>query len=313
MPLSLRKLSLMLVLFSLLLPLVTSGDELPNPDPTSEADFTVAWLSDTQRMVYQSNTSFQLALIMEYVEENRENENIICMLQTGDFADNMWKSWQADICDEAVALLKTVPFLAIAGNHDIGYRAQNYAVWLERPFVKNLPEEQKYRDGRCVYGLFSSGGTEVIAVGLGTQMRADREAIAWARDCFYAHPEAVGILFCHEFLNEKGEYLLGYPILEEIVAKCPNVRLVLCGHSHSCARTGFTFDDDGDGIAERTVNALLFDYQNEWNDKTGYFQLLTFHPADRSISVISYSPLLKDYICHDDAPDRECFVLENAF
>lgn len=285
----------------------------PEAQAVPEPCFTVAWLSDTQRLVYQEPTRPQLTAVMDWVRDNAEKMNILCLVQTGDFADNMFKSFQSDCCDAAVERLAPVPFLGIAGNHDIGFHAQDYSIWQARPFIKSLPPENKYDGGKCVSGLFSSGSSKIIIVGLGYGMRTDPDALAWARAQFDAYPDIPGILLCHEFLNDRGQYLLGYPVMEEVAAKCPNIRLILCGHSHTNLRKTFTFDDNGDGIKERTVNVLLFDFQQEWNDKLSYLALLTFDPNDRSLSVITYSPFLDDYICHDEAADTECFRLENAF
>lgn len=308
-----RTLCILCLLCMLFCSVSVRAEEPKADEPASDLTFTIVWVPDTQRLVYQEISHPQLTAIMDWTRENAQEKNILCMLQTGDFADNMYKEWQVKFCDESVARLAPVPFLGIAGNHDIGYHTHNFAVWQERPFVISLPEENKYDGGKCVSGLFRSGETEIIIVGLSYGMRADANALAWARAQFAAHPDALGILFCHELLTDRGQYLLGYPVLEEVVAKSPNVRLILCGHSHTILRTAFTFDDDKDGTDERTVNTLLFDYQSEWNDKLGYMVLLTFDPSDRCLSVISYSPSLDDYICHDDAADRECFVLEDAF
>lgn len=102
--------------------------------------------------------------------------------------------------------------------------------------------------------------------------------------------------------------------LEQVVRDCPNVRIVLCGHCRGeNARRVDSYDDDGDGTAERNVQVMMFDYQAIPGPTLDYMRLLTFDPATRDLSVDTYAPSADDYIWNDDAPDAERFVLADAF
>ena len=74
----------------------------------------------------------------------------------------------------------------------------------------------------------------------------------------------------------------------------PNVRLVLCGHICGTAFRSDDLDDNGDGVPDRRVNAMLYDYQDHVID-SGQVRVLTFDPASRGLTVLTYSPPLDRY------------------
>ena len=97
-------------------------------------------------------------------------------------------------------------------------------------------------------------------------------------------------------------------LLEETLLRdCQNVRLVLCGHRDGSARWQETYDDGA-----RTVNALLYNFQDDKTKGLGYLRILTFDPVLRSVSVTTYSPYLDDYNYYETV-SRDTFTLPNAF
>ena len=283
----------------------------PEPIPEAMKPFSIVWISDTQTILSHGRTYLQD--MTRYAEEHREELNAICLLHTGDISENLnWPSQRRLVLD-AFEELKKLPVLAVAGNHDFGKTRSDYRPYTSLPVVKNIPDTQKYKDGRGVYSVFKSGDTEIVLVGLSYGTKGVKEAQKWARDIFLAHPNAVGIFFCHQFVTKSGTILADNQYITDIIAKCPNVRLVLCGHSRCIAHLELSFKDDPVSDSVRLVNVICFDYQSEDPLTGSYMQFLTFDPATRSISVISYSPSLDDFVCHDDEPDKESFVLQNAF
>lgn len=152
-----------------------------------------------------------------------------------------------------------------------------------------------------------------MVVGLSYGTRGVKAAQEWARNALLANPDYTGILLFHQFVTRDGIVLPDDPFVTDIIAQCPNVRLVLCGHSRCIARTQLRFKDTAGSDAERVVNVLCFDYQLEDPLSNSYLQFLTFDPSDRSVFVTSYSPIKDDYVLNDENPEKECFLLQNAF
>ena len=288
-----------------------AASPVPSPAPTP---FRMVWISDTQSFLYYDKYKDVFPSMTFWIFQQARRMNIQFVVHTGDMMDNGFKDWQAQRAEDAVQILYgRVPFLAVAGNHDMGVVVLNYSAWLKRSFVTRVPEECTYGNGRGVYGLFSAGGTDFVVAGVGFSV-SDRDATDWLKGVFDRFPNRVGILFTHSYLNSSGRLSPdGLKLDAAVTALCPNVRLVLCGHNHNIVTGYETFDDDKDGLEERTVALLLVDYQEQNNDSPGYLTILTFDPVTRSIGVDAYSPYLDDYILYDDQPQRERFTIENGF
>lgn len=99
---------------------------------------------------------------------------------------------------------------------------------------------------------------------------------------------------------------------ERIVAKNPNVRLVLCGHSRGDSMRTDEFDDDEDGTPDRTVYSLMFNPQGRRNEY-GYLRLLRFDPIARSIETYTYSPFLDKRFADPKTGEYFDHVLTDAF
>ena len=93
-----------------------------------------------------------------------------------------------------------------------------------------------------------------------------------------------------------------------IIAPHPNVRLVLCGHSRDSSMAAMTYDDDGDGEADRTVHMMMLNRQG----KSYAYRVLTFDPLARSIDVKTYA-IGKSEPLEKDEHYPLSFTLENAF
>ena len=62
---------------------------------------------------------------------------------------------------------------------------------------------------------------------------------------------------------------------QNVVARHPSVRLVLCGHSRGYLTRDFPYDDDGDGETDRLVHVLMF---NRQSSSRYQFRTLTYDP-----------------------------------
>ena len=87
---------------------------------------------------------------------------------------------------------------------------------------------------------------------------------------------------------------------ENVVSKNPNVVAVLNGHYHGSSYETVKFDDDGDGVKERTVYQICTDWQEGLEGGAGYIKFLYFDLDGNRIYTTSYSPYLEDYNYYDE-------------
>lgn len=279
----------------------------PSPVPTP---FSLVWLSDTQNMSYYDFPG-ALESMGRWIADEKQEQNILYVVQTGDAVDEGWVPKQWAHFDQMYDQFKDVlPYFPIAGNHDVGIKWHGYEPYLARPYMQDFPPEQSFDGGKALYTTFSAGGTDFLLLGAGWE--SEENAAGWMNDVLKQHENDVAILLFHGYIRTDGTFTkVGKLMYEQVVAPNPNVRLVLCGH---ISGTGFRtdeFDDTGDGVPDRVVNAMLYNYQH-YGENCGQLRILTFDPLARSIEVTTYSPFRNRYY-KDDTFKAETFDLDHAF
>lgn len=285
-----------------------------NDTPRENYDFTFVVESDTQyyNEDYDGNPSqdvdgkYQYQLdIHNWVIANRERMNIQYMFHDGDIIDDEMLIPEWENADAAYKLLDDagIPYGVLAGNHDVGHLSGDYgnygAYFGESRFNQNPWYGESYENNRGHYDLITVDGIDFIMVYMGWGI-GDQE-IEWMNEVLARYPERKAILNFHEYLLASGG--LGEEpqrIYDEVVAENPNVCMVLSGHYHNAQTRVDTFDDDGDGTAERTVYQLLFDYQGLAQGGMGYIRLMHFDTENGKIIFRTYSPSLDDYDAKDE-------------
>lgn len=282
----------------------------PTPAPTATPEptpFTLCWFSDTQMYAYSDPEVFNA--MTEYVADQAAEKNILAVVHTGDIVDSYDGERQWNNAIEAVSRIKgKVPFYCVSGNHDVGMAANHYEEMYFPSGLCDVQEpEQLYEGGKCWYVPFEAAGEKFLILGLGWMKTSDTAYTDWAREVLNSHPDYVGIVVTHCYIGHNAAFSdRGKKLEKEIIALCPNVRLVLSGHYHTTARLEKTYE------AGHTVAAMVYDFQDEGEKGMGYLRFLTFDPADRSLQVTSYSPWLDSYQYHrDESIDN--FILENAW
>ena len=280
-------------------------------DVTEETTFSIVWLSDTQNMVYHDFPT-SLASMGEWIVDNERKENIKLVVQTGDEVDNGWCEWQWKNFDQLYSPFRgKLPYVFVAGNHELGVKLQMWDAYLARDFVSAIPRVNTYERGKAVYATFEAGGEKFIIVGAGFD--AELEAADWMNSVLKYHSDYTAILIFHGYLKAKGEYLnIGAKLFERVVKPNPNVKLVLCGHcTGNTSYRAEEIDDNGDGTPDRTVHAMMYCYQ-DWAQDCGQMRLLTFDTATRSLAVNTFSPYTgKTY--RDDHFKAAQFTIRDAF
>lgn len=284
------------------------------PAPTATpvpTPFTLLWISDTQAMAYANPEA--LTAMGAWISDRADDGDIAYVLQTGDAVENGFNAWQwanFDLCYDQFS--DRVPFFQIAGNHEIDVRRHDYAGYLTRETVLSLPDEQKFEDGRAAYATFRAAGEDFLLLGAGWE--SELPSVDWLNEVLTQYPDHTAILLFHGFLDAGGRFtVIGKQMFPLLAPQNPNVRLILCGHVlGKCGSRTEVFDDDGDGAADRSVNVMMYNYQDADRD-CGQLRSLTFDPVSRSITVTTYSPHTQRYYRDHSQHGKSTFVLENAF
>lgn len=290
------------------MPTIPPPTPSPAPAPTP---FSFLWLPDTQQLSYHEPEV--LKSTGAWIAANVDMENLVGVLHTGDIVDNGFKEWQWENFNLALDQFSSkVPYYPVAGNHDIGVKRQDYSAYVARDFLNCFPDSQKFAGGIILYDIVEAGGLSFLLLCVGWEAARTEGAIEWLDAVVHEHADLPCILLLHGYLNGKGEVMsVARFEHDDLVAKYPNVRLVLCEHSRGYSQLSESFDDDGDGFTDRIVHAIMYNMQGA--DNYGALRLLRIDPSDRSLEVISFSPYL-------DRPLKELeeygpldFKLENVF
>ncbi|REJ06201.1 cell wall protein [Microbacterium bovistercoris] len=289
--------------------------------PRDQYDFTLAWESDTQ--YYNSNEGRRAGTggsdawythqlnINRFLVDQRDELNLQYVAHTGDIVDNQNEEYQWQNADDAYRMLDEagMPYGVLAGNHDVGHFEGNYGPYSsyfgEDRFAENPWYGGSYKDNRGHYDLVSAGGVDLLVMYMGwpdpNDTASNSEDIAWMNSVIRQYPERKVMLNLHEFMLTTGG-LGPFPqrIYDEVVAPNANVIAVGSGHYHDAYTRLDEFDDDGDGVADRTVTSMLFDYQALPEGGMGYLRLLHFDNGNGDnengrIIVRTYSPSLDDF------------------
>jgi hypothetical protein len=279
----------------------------PTPEPTATpvpTPFSLYWVSDTQVYAYRSPKVFNK--VFAYMANTYEEQNALGVLMTGDIVDNRSEQRHWNNAKAAIGLLPDkLPLWSVAGNHDVGADKADYGTYLSYGFCAAEEGDQLYRDGVCWYDTFAAGGQDFLLLGIGWQN--DTNYLPWIRGVLETYPQCPAILLVHSFLTDKGALTgTGKTLERELLSVYPNIRLVLCGHNDGSVRWKKTYEDG------HSVNALLYNFQDDKKWGLGYLRILTFDPVDRSLHVTTYSPWFDDYNYFKDE-SKDTFTLEAAW
>lgn len=287
-----------------LTPVPSAAPQPPSPSPTPiPTPFCIYWVSDTQYYSYKTPAVFQQ--MARWMVDKKEENNALFVVNTGDIVDNRKYERHWRNANSAIELLNDkLDFLCVAGNHDVGADMAEYDTYNQWDFCDMQTQSAQYRQGECWYMPFTAGGTDFLLLGIGWQV--DTEYLDWCEEVLDNHDNCVCIILVHNFLNDDGTLSTnGKRIEQRLIAKHDSVRLVLCGHNDGSARWQKEY-------GTRTVNAMMYNFQDDKKYGLGYMRLLMFNPLSRNIAVTTYSPYLDDYNYYRDK-DKDTFTLIDAF
>ncbi len=277
----------------------------PTPDPALKP-FTIAWFGDTQS--YASTYPEQFDAMTRWVVDNRDALSIRYVVHTGDIVNKPEVQAEWDAARAALSRFSgALPFFSVAGNHDLvgmltqtGQDYGRYAELMEALGLSDTPTlGGRDETWRRRYDLVTIGRDAFIFIGTGYRLSLDD--YDWLNEILAQYADRTAVLIVHEYLDfdgvPRGD---GRHLYRKVVMKNPNVKYVLCGHRHRVQHVIQEVDENSDRAADRSVYALMNDYQGYENGGGGYLVLLTFDPKLREIRVTSYSPVLDDYNYFED-------------
>ena len=285
----------------------------PSEDPhhekyiASEGIETVAWMTDTQ---HYANTFPEIYPVMtSFLRDKAEEMNLVYIVHTGDLVhrNDSIENWE--IAKAAMDLIENIPSGVLAGNHDMdpsrgGYK--NYWTYFGEKYYRDQEcYGESFENNRGHYDLLKISGRDYIFVYM--SYAPDKKAIKFILDSFNKFPDRIGVLCLHDYITTEGTISeAGMNLREHVVAKCPNIYMVLCGHRYGLYTLEETFDDDGDGNNERMVYEIMMNYQAAGKEGGGgYLRLMQFDEINHEIHCINYSPYLMDYDWLDDPSHKE--------
>jgi hypothetical protein len=283
--------------------------------------FTVAVLPDTQ--YYASTYPEILDAQTRWIARDRDEGRIALVVHEGDIVDrDVPLQWERAARSLHV-LDGVVPYVLSAGNHDYETRA---GVMSRSSLIDEYFPASNLTLGSRIAETFEPGRVEnsfeIVDMAGGPWLILSLEfgprdaVLEWADRIAKRFASVPAVLLTHAYLysdNTRYDHLSrpdqlwnphryledtkpgsvndGEEIWRKLVSRNDNIHFVLCGH------------DLGDGVGRltsvrsdgTTVVQLLANYQMGARGGEGYLRLMSFSPADRRVTVRTFSPYLNRY------------------
>jgi hypothetical protein len=285
---------------------------VPREKSGERKPFTIVALPDTQ--IYSESIPDIFCRQTEWIKENREKLNIVCVVHEGDITNrNSEKEW--DVANKAMSVLDgEVPYFMAVGNHDMapgGSASTRDAALFDKAFPPSRFEEEVWYGGHLgeslknAYYYFGAGGMEFLVLCL--EFGPPDEVLDWANRVVREHKgrRIIVVTHCYMYFDDTrvgegdswsphgygGGGNDGEEMWEKFVCRNENIFLVLSGHIL------------GDGLGRLTstgergngVHQVLANYQMKPNGGDGWLRIMEFVPEENKILVSTYSPFLDEY------------------
>jgi hypothetical protein len=290
-------------------------------------DFTIVVLPDPQNETqYFPQTLNSQA---QWIVNNRQALNIQMVMTEGDNINDGASTAQLQTLDAAFRLLDNagIPYLLGIGNHDyngfnpkVSRNLTGFNQWFgpgryagKAFFGGNFPAGSNANS----YAVATINGKQFLFLTL--EYRATSPSLDWAESVLSANADKEAIVVAHSFVLKNGyredqcddqDMPAGNATGQETwtrLRKHSNVIMVLSGHF--TGGSGARRADLGDN--RNLVNQLFADYQDFANGGNGWLRVMTFHPANNTISVSTYSPFLNQSMT--DASNQFTLAYHNPF
>lgn len=263
-------------------------------------DFTIVVLPDTQ--YYSESFPAIYTAQTQWIMNNRAALNIVYVAHVGDIVNVASQINQWNNANAAMSILETpvagfpdgLPYCPSVGNHDIqsGGVTANFNTYFG---VSRFQGRGYYgghfgSDNDNHYNLFSAGGMDFIVISLEYDTTPDQPVLDWADSLLKAHPNRRAIVASHYVVGTGNPAAFGTQGLSvyDNLKDNPNLFTLLCGHICGEGRRSDVFGG-------KTVHSILTDYQCRANGGNGWLRIMTFSPANDTITFKTYSPTLNQY------------------
>jgi hypothetical protein len=275
----------------------------------TDRKFTIVVMPDTQKEVHPARATNLFLHRAQWLADNEDALDIRYITHTGDVVD--WDTpghEQYEMAAEGVAVLERagIPYSFAIGNHDtmattVGgsaidganteadlRRTGTFNAYFGVDHVENL--RGTFEEGKIdnAYSTFPAGGVDWLVLNL--EMWPRIKAVEWAAQVLDTHPYHNAIIVTHSFLTPEGEIVQdngGYGntspqyVFDHLVAKAPNVRFVLSGH------TGTWAHNEQQGVSGNPIHIIQAAYHDETTNPT---RLLEIDTANDSFTTSIYAP-----------------------
>ncbi|WRS28647.1 metallophosphoesterase [Oscillospiraceae bacterium MB08-C2-2] len=281
-------------------------------------DFAFAWITDTQ---YYSESWPQHYLQQnQWLVDNADEWNIRYTMHTGDIVDEWDMDDQWQLADKAMKIFDDngMRYGVLGGNHDVAAGLQYYDNYWKYFGTHRFEDSPiyggSYNNNLGHYDLVTENGQDFIILYMSWDIYTNE--INWMNQILQKYSDRKAIIATHRYTNAKfasgnPDGLLdyqGYVLREQVVAKNPNVFAVLNGHYHGASIQVDGFDDDRDGIKERSVYQICTDYQSDVEGGSQYIKFLYFDLQNNKVYMNSYSPYRQDFNYFDE-PKLDAFPI----
>ena len=284
----------------------------PISEPSAPGpDFTIIPMPDTQH--YTDNGGSNAANFTaqtQWIVANKASRNIVFVTGLGDIVENgdaNDSEWQIAhgayslIEDPMTTLLADgIPYGLSVGNHDqspIGGGSSATTSKYNQYFGISRFNGRGYYGGHFGsdndnhYELFSASGLDFIIIHFEYDTTPEQAVLDWADNLLTIYSDRRAILSTHWMINtgNPGSWGAQGQAIYNALSDHPNLFLMLGGHVPGEGRRQDT------AVNGNVVNTLLSDYQSRANGGNGWLRIMTFSPANNTIFVQTYSPVLGQF------------------
>lgn len=269
---------------------------------SSDANFSIVWITDTQHSSQYYPSDFDLAT--SWIVNNSASLNVKAVIHTGDLVDTPASAveWANANHSMSILLNNGIPYCWDAGNHDqLGaswngkdYTAFNTTINRGKPYWVS-----DYYEGKNTAIRLNLSSVNLLIVNI--EYQADIATLQWANNLLDSNPSSSAIVGTHSYLD---------PLLNRdswatyfktsVLDTHPNVFLTLNGHYNM---------PTGNRTKVGNRNELIFDRQEEDSMRGGTtVRILAFDTAKNTVNVTTYIPYQNQYLTDPDSQ----FTLTNA-
>lgn len=329
-----KKLTFIIILAMLGLLPTQAQDRADQQHLTNPNSFSFILIGDPQGYTKYDINQPLFELTTAWCADNIDNLKVKGVLFTGDLVEqnenivknrHMLNQTSREMWEWVSHCLKRldnkVPYIISTGNHEYGYVRgdEGFTHFPEYiPFERNskwdgcVVETFPNREGKvslenAAYEFSDANWGKLLVVA--AEWAPRDEVLNWVKGLSDKYKDHTIIFMTHSFLMERTaertaneDYKIqprnyGQEIWDKLITKCPNIRLVICGHEGHPGEfednVAYRVDKNDFG---KNVHQMMFNIQClgggwEGNGGDGWLRILEFMPDGKTIKVRTYSPL----------------------